>query len=568
MRRIAIFAMILCMLGCLLLSGCGTQPAKIEYESPEQEAVIVTALSYLARGTRIQYDDSRIATGNIVPTNLRYRWQSGLKTPEDYTSQFTGYTNCAGFTYDVYHSALDYDILSNTTASLIQKGGDEMVFKYFPKGSETAEEQAEIEERFRSTLKMGDIIVVRYNGSRKGNGHAMLYVGEEVPKGVTAFRGNTIEGVETTTTTTAADSKKVRYDIIHSTGSSYNYGNFTERYEQVGSIQLTSTDYIFDPDSSRYIFGKLESIGIVRPLAIYKGGVPEQTQNRINNLQGVIAEKLSSHTYGMTADRGDEVTFTFSITNTNKKAVTVEVADTVPSNTTYISGAETVTDNTLSWNVKVPAGKTETVSYAVKVNADAVYGETVASTDGLVGGVSTNCPVIYIANTLNKDESQKILSAMEKLKTSELRGFELANAVYNEALGTTELLPDTYDDVLTSLFENYLDVPTHFTPRLNDKYTAMLAPALYGGRYVITNEELFGGHRSRLPYQRDLMVGDILIIAEDGGATTQRMYLFAGDTMYDLLNETEITTESSAERLNKLLAYNRFAVLRPSMAIK
>lgn len=48
----------------------------------------------------------------------------------------------------------------------------------------------------------------------------------------------------------------------------------------------------------------------------------------------------------------------------------------------------------------------------------------------------------------------------------------------------------------------------------------------------------------------------------------KRLYLFAGDTMYDLLNETEITTESSAERLDKLLAYNRFAVLRPSMAVK
>lgn len=557
-------AVILCA-----FSGCaGNGKKKIEYESLAQQAVVETALAYLARGSRIQYADTRLATGDLVPSQVRYRWERGQKSPEDATSQYYAYTNCAAFTYDVYYHALNQDILSYTTASLIQTGADQMMFKYFPTGKETEEEMAELEQKFRDTLKVGDIIVVRYNGSRKGNGHAMLYVGAEVLENVIADKNNQAEGntVQTTAPTSSVTEKEYVYDIIHSGGGNYNYSTFTEKFEQKGSISMTSVDMLFDPISSRYVFSKLLSIGIVRPLNVFDGEVPEESVNRINNLYGIVAEKLSSHTVGMTVNPGEEITFTFSVENTNANAVTLEVKDTVPSGTAYVSGAETVTGNELSWKLTVPGGETKTVSYTVKVNDDAAYGDVISGASGSVGGVSVSCPQVVVAKSLTADQQNSLLAAVQTYTASELNGTALANAIYTEAFGTKDVLPSTCEALLESVFDAYLGTLDYFTPAADGACAAMLVPTMYGGRYTIPD---FGVEeavvRTRLPYKHQLMVGDILVASENADGTMLRLFLLMGDTAYDLLNG--MAAEDCNACLEKVLGCNRFAVLRPSMAM-
>ncbi len=574
MKRILSLLLVTVMvLACF--SGCGTTEEKpavpdtpqtpddtIQYESPEQEAVVKTALAFLARGDRIQYDDTRLSP-NSQP--VEYRWQHSLKSPEDYTTQFLGYTNCAAFTHDVYLEALDYDILSYTTSSLTQKGEPERVYKYWPSGDETEEEMAAMEAEFRSKLKMGDIIVIRYNGSRNGNGHAMLYVGAEVLEGNDGYRGTAAENTEED-----GSVEQITYDIIHSTGSSYSYSNYTEKAEQYGSVQITSTDSLFDPSKTRYIFKNLNSIAIIRPLNVYTGGVPEKTQNRVKNMENIVAEKLSSHTYGMTVNPGDTMTFTFSIYNKNEKDVTLEVKDTIPSNTTYVSGAASEKNGTVSWNLPVPAKTTISVSYTVKVKEDAVIGDVVYSDAGTVGGVDVDCPKVYIANTLTEDEQTALKTAASSLAASGKRGLELANAVYNEVVGYNDLLPGDFAELMDGVYTMY-GLSQYI---LNDEggYLDMVVPGMFGGRGITPRVEgeymdRLESTRTRLPFSRDLIVGDI-IAALDGddieNPDRYRLYLFTGDSALDLLSGE--TTES-ATVLNKILAYHRFAVLRPSMIL-
>lgn len=554
MKRIASFALALFLL--LGFAGCQkrivptpTEPTETiaptepvlppvpKFDTPEQEAVVATALAFLNRGKRIQYDDTRLSSA----TNLIvYRWEVGTKTPEDYTSQFTGYTNCAAFTHDVYLAALDYDIGAHTTAMLTAKGTSQRRYTYIPTGEETAEEKAAVEADFRANLQVGDIIVVRYNGKNEGNGHAMLYVGEEVLES-----GN----------------------IIHSTGSNYSYKDFTEKAEGNGTVQTMSTDSLFSPGSGLYTFSRLKSLCLIRPLNTYKGGVPEQTQNRIANLQGIVAEKLSSHTKGMTVNPGEEMTFTFSVTNKNDDPVTLEIRDTVPANCTYLSGAEQVDGDSLRWQLTVPANETASASYTVQVNTDASCGETITGDQGTVGGVKTACPQVYIQKTLTKDEQEKILSATEEI--TDKQGIALADAIYQQATGKATSLPADFTTLHDSYFQEFFD-----QHRLlgEGSMLDLIPTGMFGGRKVahrsIASDYMRLEYcRTRLPKAENLIAGDI-ILAVGGpntpGNSVQSLYLFTGERM---LNLNTGKTQPAQPLLNMLLGYDRFVVIRPSIGM-
>ena len=262
--------------------------------TPEQQALVGTAYQYILRGTRLQYDDGTLAS------NSEYRWQIGKYQPEDYTEQNWRYINCAGFTYDIYYTTLGYD-LGNlyTTASLMRyftNGGAEkdsypFYYEWNAEVSADPEKRAEVEARFFDTLEVGDLVVITRGTSTGGYGHVMLYVGNGM--------------------------------LAHSTGSTRS--GDTENYEPTIRY-MNAWSYLFDPTASNYLF--IDTPGektvyqtcIVRPLADFKGEIPENSQNRLDNLLGIISEKLSSHPEGVTVNKGEEITFTYKIKNTNNSS--------------------------------------------------------------------------------------------------------------------------------------------------------------------------------------------------------------------------------------------------------
>ena len=143
------------------------------YISEAAEAIVTVAEAYLAREIWLQYDNKHYpASGE--GTYQQYRPQYHENSPEDCTSQYTGYTNCSAFTYDVYWEALGLDIKCPDTRSLMEDGTDMHVFTYYITGKETEEERHEIGQRFINTVQQGDIIVCRHPAPSTG-GHALIY---------------------------------------------------------------------------------------------------------------------------------------------------------------------------------------------------------------------------------------------------------------------------------------------------------------------------------------------------------------------------------------------------------
>ena len=532
----------------------------IAYESLAQKAVVKTAVAYWLRGNRIQYDDTRMVIKGAPTTNgTLYRWQSGVRqTPEEYTTQYTGYFNCAAFVHDVFLSALDIEMGTAYTGSFAKIDDERRVFQYIPTGKETAEEKAAVKQDFYDTLKPGDVIVTR---SKDGvNGHTMVYVGEAEIKYVRNLQNP--DAPESTTV----------YDCIHSTGSNYVYQSVTENSEKNGTVGIISSGHAFDPSGSRYVFTKLASLTIIRPLNTFTGEIPQNTLNRMAYMGNVIAEKLSSHPAGKTVGPGEEITFTFSIQNKNTTPVTLSVRDRIPKYTTFVSSENcTVDGQKLRWAVTIPAGETVTVSYVVKVNADATPGQYIQTTLSYVGGISVICPEIYIGTTLTAAQQAALLAAIPNYEGTDIRGMTLANVLYKDVLGTTDLLPDDSTAVLGKIF-----VPTGKYLSLNTEsniYTSAVAPGLFGGHYVLQRSKTetpeyqyqrYEYSRTRWITTEHLVAGDIMLSAQNTEGTRQRIFLYTGETFLNLDTFTYVDVEYV---LPQLLGFNRFAVLRPSLML-
>ena len=292
----------------------------------------------------------------------------------------------------------------------------------------------------------------------------------------------------------------------------------------------------------------------MRPLNKFKGEIPAATLQRMELMRGVKAEKLSSHCYGQTVNPGDTMTFTFQLYNRSNVNKTLTVTDTLSKHTSYLSGADTVKGNTLSWTVSVPAGKIVEVSYSVKVNATAPTGEYIVS-QSEVSGIAVNCPSVMIARTLSKDQQKAVTDSLAQLKSGKLRGIALINEAYNQACGKIAFAQQT----TAALWENLVKtVGSDCALDQNQPLYNMMAPNLYGGRTLGErkgNVQAASENRARQITAMMLIPGDV-IMAQD------TLYVYTGDGLLNLATAQATPTTL----LTTLLALDRFAVLRPSMS--
>ena len=408
--------------------------------------------------------------------------------------------------------------------------------------------QAEVEARFFDTLEVGDLIVVTRGTAKGGYGHVMMYVGNGI--------------------------------VAHSSGSTRS--GDTEYYEATIRY-MNIRGYLFDPTASNYLFNETTSSSsvyqtcIVRPLSSYKGQIPENTLNRMENLEGILSEKLSSHPEGMTANKGEEVTFTYKINNTGKTVKTLTVTDVVPANATlkYADGA-VVDGNDLSWTVTVEPNETVTVSYTVIATGE--NGSYIYSDAGKVGGVRHTCPKVYIAPTLTAADQQAILDAVAYYRsnnTNALTSFALINAIYEKAGLEAPFVDADGNDVTSaalraSLFKTSSAYSNMWELNTSSEYYDMVIPTLYGGGkyytknyYSSTNKT--SSDRSRLPREQALCFGDILVVRF---SSSDALYMYVGSEHLINLNASLSNDSNYAayHRLQRMLSVgNYYAILRPSM---
>ncbi|MBQ7624314.1 MAG: DUF11 domain-containing protein [Clostridia bacterium] len=514
------------------------EPHYKQYDDPRQEAVCVYAESMYLRKTYAQYDDTRLVP-EIKPAE--YRWQRNVMACEDYTKQLTGYTNCAAFCYDCYFNALDYDIKNWSTAAMIQAPVDQLFYTYNVKGNETPEDFERLKKEFSDNLQPADIIVYRYTGD--ANGHAMLYVGDG--------------------------------RILHSmalNGGNYNYSEKKEYSEPKGTVTVNTVDDLFTPGHTRCLLEKAFIYGILRPLNVWNGQVPEKSRNRVKNLQNVVVQKLCSKTIGQVIEPGEELTYTFEIANTNNWKMELEVRDVVPENTTYVSGADSVSGKDLSWKVTVPKGERATVSYTVKVNDDpSLIGKTIFNDKATVGGVPCKTPALNIGKHLTDEEKTKMENTMNANVGSDLSGALLAAKIYKDAVGLdlSSLITDN-ETVFKSVFELLENSRSFFSLKKNSRYFGMIAPTMYGGYYVVPSDA-FGGVRTRGPMSTQLEAGDVVFMSQDTDNSQIFAYMVSCSNTLLSLNPGDVRMLDMLESKDVLmstLGYNKFVILRPAMLLK
>lgn len=540
-RLTALFLALIMTLG--VFAACGksekenkpTEPTTEEtgrtYDSPIIEALVATAEAYLARKSYLQYDQARMIAGDATPTT--FRRDIFKNSPEDSTRQFNCYTTCSGFTADVYYQTLGFSYSADTTGAL-QNATDMHVWSYYVTNIETDEEKEKIKSEFMSLIQPGDILLCRHDTS---SGHAMFYAGYG--------------------------------DIIHSyapDGGSFNFSSGKDMVEPKGSVGLKDVNSLWSAGDNYYFFDEY-FWAIVRPLIKYTDvEITEQAKNRVANMQGIVAEKLSTHTVSNTVDLGEEITFTFSVKNTRDTAATLEIIDTVPEGTTYVSGAQTVEGNTLKWTVEIPAASTGTYEYTVKVNNDsALYGKEIYS-ESTIGGVYVNCRKIIVGKNVNADAASKMFKSAEGITKYTQTGLDLAKAIYADAGITIEL--DSAEDIINGSFKAYVrnnkTYDTHNELDPDSKYFSMIVPTMYGGYYTAISPE-YNKLRTRGIQALQLMAGDIIIAARKDRVQT---YMCVGQNRIISLdgNPSFLSISETKDTLLALMGQDKFVVIRPVMA--
>ncbi len=502
------------------------------FPSSQMEAVVRVAEAYLARGKNLQYDTMRLVNGT-VDDKVTYRLIAGEYSPEDASSQFTTYTHCAAFCHDVYKEALGIDMGSYGVSRFMQST-DMHAFTYYIKGTETEEQKASILEQFKRSIQIGDILTCLYaDGS---GGHAMLYVGGG--------------------------------QLIHSTwlswegGGAFNEAEGKDRIEPNGTVERRALETIFQEDNYFYFWNQ-KCWALVRPMIKYPDAmVTEETQNRIDNLLDVYVEKTSTHPGGITADLGEEITYSLYLRNDGKTDKTIEITDGIPNGTSFVSGDMKPQNNLFLHSVKLKAGESVTLSYTVKVNDDSsLYDKGYVWFDlATVGGVGVAGRPVYIGKHLTKDEQERIAKEIKYLNIYDSKSLTLAEDIYAK-LGIDISLVNA-SNVMESLFKNYGDDQKHMQIDQSSEFAPMLVSSLYGGKLVVDCEKLHT--RTRGITAQDLYIGDIIISRK---GDTRWTYMYAGEGRLLYLGTPTLYDEAkSGETLANLLIKNEFIVLRPAAA--
>ncbi len=503
---------------------------QVVFQSPQIEAVVRVAESYLARGKNLQYDTMRLVNGT-VDGNITYRLVAGKYSPEDASSQYTTYTHCAAFCYDVYKEALGID-MGKYGVSRFMSDTDMHAFTYYLKGTETEEQKQSILDQFKRSIQIGDILTCLYaDGS---GGHAMLYVGGG--------------------------------ELIHSTwlswegGGAFNEGEGKDRTEPNGTVERRALETIFQEDNYFYFWNQ-KCWALVRPMIKYPDAmVTQETQNRINNLLDVYVEKTSTHPGGITADLGEEITYSICLRNDGSFDKKVEIKDQIPDGTSFVSGDIEPQDKSLTKSVTVKAGESTTISYTVKVNNDpSLYEKGYVWFDGAtVGGVGVSGRPVYIGKHLSKDEQQTVAKEIKNIAYYDSKSLILAEQIYAKLNIDLKLV--NASNVVESMFTGYGDDQKHMKLNTAGQFADMLVHSLYGGKKVVDCEAMHTRTRGIRP--QDLYIGDI-IVSRNGN--TRWTYMYAGDGKLLYLGTPTLYDEAkSAETLAALLVKDEFIVLRPA----
>lgn len=510
--------------------------------------------------------DAVVEVANAFHRKENYIWYNQTMSrrhinpsPEEATAQNQLYLDCSSFVNAVYYEAFGVNVMPyavdekiNGVTQTPQTGrfrnyardnqGNPDVVGYWNIANYDGDIPALLLE-IRDLLQVGDVISYRRAGD--GSGHALMYIGG------TSF--------------------------IHCSGGDYEEkADASQSYDSGGEnvnggaidIDKTYMNKLFvDPDNGRYL-GVVHDISVIRPLA--RGLTPtEKTVARMEN-PGLDVSKTVDAGVNSAVYKNSTITYTVTVKNHSASIQNLNLQEIIDDNVTFVSGSKraVVDGNTLSWNVRIGAGSTITITWTVRVKSSAQAGDIIDGTNTTVNGVG----IAKNVNTVSAYTSEQMAMLAERAKeyAKESKCFDdpiaMARLLYKEVFGV-EILGEDIESA-KYLLEDIIKKGLNTESSLYE----MVAPYLYGGCdvssvYVKSNDVV------RLITQANISVGDV-IVAYDESEERTVVYVYVGDSTLIAVNSADKTckvitmTDSpyeSSHVLVTLFAYDKYVILRPSM---
>lgn len=524
-----------------------------EKELTNGDVVREIAYAYKNQEGQIEYDQKN-SRRHISPS------------PEDATAQHKIYLDCSTYVNAIYLEGFGETILpaelgkspntANYDAYARDYGDNADVIGYWkPEDYTTDEAREALANEIMSNLQVGDVLNYRHAVASAGTGtkgHVYIYVGDGTflhCAGAGSYMVNT-------------SNPGLSYDDAASEAVN-------------GQVQEINQEAIFtDTDNYRYIFKATKddtvfSFCLLRPFA--RNFTPtEESLNRMK-IAGLVMEKTSSVYENSSVKSGDSITYTVELKNTSVRTISdVTVTDTLPAGTAFLTGDSgvIVSGQSLTWTGDIPAKGTVKVNYTVKVTS-ATPGTIIKSHETYVGGVKLG----KINHTLSgyNDMDALLLSNQATIYTESEKAFEngldMAKTLYSEALGIDIFEYDNVNKALDEIIDK-----ENLTCYNNTELSKILVPNLYGGMDIRTGQyKIPDNDRTRIVSEGELAVGDIILAEWSGGEV---VYVYAGNSKLLTLENGKAKALTIGKNiylnpdniLISLIAYDRFAVLRPSMA--
>ncbi|MBR7146338.1 MAG: DUF11 domain-containing protein [Oscillospiraceae bacterium] len=368
-----------------------------------QNYIVDMAAAYYEKTVYTQYEMQKMAImGNTsgAATGLNIR-REPYATPGEISADEITYFDCSGFLFALYENSFGgaYESLGTSTANMMAKAraaasvGPESTVAYLyektAEGTLTTAEVTAISNAMREILLPGDVIVYRRTVN---TGHTLVYMGD----------GYTLE----------------------SGGSSYDYDTGTDKVEAAGTLALrVADDNLFKYSSSRCPMSKenFDSIAILRPLNRAALNVSAMAKAQSAN-SGLSVTKRGLPA-GRSVPAGGEITYTIELDNAPKIgtgiARTVTVTDPLSDKVTLVSATDggTVKNGVLTFaDISLAAGEVRTLSYTVRVNADATG--AVEGTKCSANGVEAVCREVLIGDALTAAQEAALAQGLSTSKPS------------------------------------------------------------------------------------------------------------------------------------------------------
>ena len=397
-----------------------------------RQAILQTALAYHYKGKYVQYDSTAITMQHKNNSGIG-RMTSG-DSPEMASRDYTVYSVCSDFMYDIYKNVLNYELMGTPrlcrtyVMTQLPKDYPTIVYKY---GGD-AEKDLDAFYASEKLLQPGDIFVA-YKGSA---GHAMMYAGD-------------IYGTGTDY-------------IIHCGGRKVDMETGADSVEANGAIWVDKV--------SQYIYGKTatynaerypdETFVILRPLndpAIHRN-LTQAAKARLQ-YKGIEAERFADVVKYNSLTEGQTVKITVTVTNNGSAAFSgVSVSEPMPVGAeivdSSISSGGVLSPDSITWAVDVPAGRSVSVSYDAVVTAE--QGSSVTFPISSVSTLSTRELTFRVGGEKLTGENLATLNEIAAGNIqfwSDASQTEFASAFYREYFGVELPLPATISQLQSTLLE-------------------------------------------------------------------------------------------------------------------